>query len=241
MIARGAILIYGDAALQAALGEQLARQGEFTVLAAQDAAQAEARRRAGPPDILIVDGDRPDAATIAESGATRGVILIGGEETPGDARIRRLARPFRLARLLALVDALTPPPPPGCIGPYRFDRAAQSLIGAGDAIALTAKEAAILARLAENPEAPTPREILLREVWGYSPDVDSRTLETHIHRLRRKIETDPNSPRLLLTEAGGYRLAMERPPLEPPRSSDPHPLPADADAPPAIPPDRKRP
>jgi DNA-binding response OmpR family regulator len=56
-------------------------------------------------------------------------------------------------------------------------------------------------------ERPVPRQILLREVWGYNPAVNTHTLETHIYRLRRKIEADPAKARLLITEAGGYRLA----------------------------------
>jgi DNA-binding response OmpR family regulator len=84
------------------------------------------------------------------------------------------------------------------------------LIGAeGARIMLTEKETATLARLSLSKEA-VPRDVLLADVWGYSPSVTTRTLETHIHRLRRKIEKDPARPQFLVTEPGGYRLMFAR-------------------------------
>ena len=73
---------------------------------------------------------------------------------------------------------------------------------------LTDKETAILKYLYEVGDKVVGRDVLLDEVWGYNPEVDTRTLETHIYRLRQKIEKNPSSTRILMTEPGGYRLAL---------------------------------
>jgi DNA-binding response OmpR family regulator len=125
-----------------------------------------------------------------------------------------LAKPVRpavlVARLHALLrhhesslDAVFP------LGPWTFHPAQKLLRGkAGVRIWLTAKEVDILRHLLRSP-GPVSKQALLTDVWGYNPSVSSHTLETHIYRLRQKIEADPHEPRLLLTAAEGYRLALE--------------------------------
>ncbi len=80
---------------------------------------------------------------------------------------------------------------------------------AGEDISLTDREVDILAFLARHAAAPVSRDALLKNVWRYGDGVDTHTLETHIYRLRQKIEESAEAPRLLLTEAGGYRLHLE--------------------------------
>ena len=93
------------------------------------------------------------------------------------------------------------------IGPYTFKPAAKLLIdGKGAKIRLTEKETNILKYLYRAGERPVTRDVLLSEVWGYNSGVTTHTLETHIYRLRQKIERDPSNARLLVTEDGGYRL-----------------------------------
>jgi DNA-binding response OmpR family regulator len=94
------------------------------------------------------------------------------------------------------------------VGPYEF-RPAQKLLldAAKKKVRLTEKETNILKYLYRAGGKPVAREELLAEVWGYNAGVTTHTLETHIYRLRQKIEPDSASARLLLTEAGGYRLA----------------------------------
>jgi DNA-binding response OmpR family regulator len=94
------------------------------------------------------------------------------------------------------------------LGPYTFKPAHKMLIDAKDKkVRLTDKETNILKYLYRAGEKAVSREELLAEVWGYNAGVTTHTLETHVYRLRQKIEPDPANARLLLTEQGGYRLA----------------------------------
>ena len=94
------------------------------------------------------------------------------------------------------------------IGPYLFRPSAKLLQDTlrNKRIRLTEKESAILKFLYRSGPTPVARQVLLNEVWGYNASVTTHTLETHIYRLRQKIEPDPERLRLLITEQGGYRL-----------------------------------
>lgn len=101
------------------------------------------------------------------------------------------------------------------IGPAVFRPASRTLVhpDVSRPLKLTEKETLLLMRLYRGEGRPVSRQTLLREVWGYSPDATSHTVETHIYRLRRKIEPSPQSPALLVSESGGYRLCIETPPV----------------------------
>jgi len=93
------------------------------------------------------------------------------------------------------------------IGQYTFKPASKLLIDdKGSKVRLTEKETSILKYLYRSGEKVVPRETLLLEVWGYNAGVTTHTLETHIYRLRQKIEKDPSNAEILVTEAGGYKL-----------------------------------
>ena len=120
-----------------------------------------------------------------------------------------LTKPVRMGALVAAIaQALAEGVPPVRIGSWRFDQAARLLEKDGDKVRLTDKETAILAHLLAAGSV-VGRDELLARVWGYGNDITTHTLETHIYRLRQKIEADPSQASLLLTEAGGYRLNPE--------------------------------
>ena len=93
------------------------------------------------------------------------------------------------------------------IGPYEFRPSAKLLLDdRGRKVRLTEKETSILKYLYRAGAKAVSREELLTEVWGYNAGVTTHTLETHVYRLRQKVEPDPANASILLTEAGGYRL-----------------------------------
>ena len=94
------------------------------------------------------------------------------------------------------------------IRPYTFQPSNKLLINNEDEkkVRLTDKETAILKYLYRSGDKVVSRDVLLDEVWGYNSSVTTHTLETHVYRLRQKIEENPSSARILITEPGGYRL-----------------------------------
>jgi DNA-binding response OmpR family regulator len=192
------------------LAEQLVREGTYAVIEAGTAAEA---RAASNYHLAIIDGGVEDgkgealARELRKEGFSGPVVLLTEDENTGAGE--KLTKPFRLSALLAKLSshlgrhgedhAVR-------IGPYVFRPGAKLLTGeAGRKVRLTEKETNIL-RFLHEAGRTVPRETLLHEVWGYSPAVTTHTLETHIYRLRRKIEDDPARARILVTEGGGYRL-----------------------------------
>lgn len=196
------ISIAAEPQLQALLTEQFAALGRYALREGRFAAPGE-----DWPDAAILDEAHCDAEGLADArrqGCKTNIILIADSpKAPPPSVDAVIARPFRFAELVDLMDSA---PAPGAVGPYRFE-AGELWTPSGARLKLTEKESAILMRLARARGATVSREALLRDVWGYGPNMSTRTLETHIHRLRRKLEPSPARPRWLKTEGGGYRLA----------------------------------
>lgn len=219
------LVVDDDEELRGALAEQLRLGDEFAVFEANSAKagiEAAARVR---PDLVLLDVDLPDGdgrdacKAMRQAGLSAPVIMLTAAATDDDA-IRGLdsgandyvTKPFRFAVLLARIRAQLRTHEQSedavfRIGPYEFRPAAKLLLDASNKkVRLTDKETSILKYLYRAAKS-VPREELLAEVWGYNAGVTTHTLETHVYRLRQKIEPEPGSAKLLLTEAGGYRLA----------------------------------
>ena len=225
---RTILIVDGDSATRETLREQLTIDDAFAVVEAGSAKELETCLFGRETNFaaVIMDATLPDGdgdavcARLRANGLSMPVILMNGSDRANQAGATiTIAKPFRLSELMArLREQLAPgagfgtesdPPTPIRIGPYEFSPQDKALRHdeANRRIRLTEKEAAILAFLYRMGQRAVPRLELLTEVWGYNPAVTTHTLETHIYRLRRKIEIDPAKARLLVTEAGGYRLA----------------------------------
>ena len=168
--------------------------------------------------LVIVDLDQPAerrraVETLRDSGFTGPAVILGGHGATGALDDEPVARPVRLGALLARIEAHWTESDSSEIrqlGPYAFVPAEQLLRDAKSdtVIRLTELERKLLLYLAAANGASVDREQLLAHVWGYTAGVDTHTVETHIWRLRQKIETDDPASRFLVTEAEGYRLLL---------------------------------
>jgi DNA-binding response OmpR family regulator len=220
------LIIDADADLATELAEQISVQPDFSAETAATGSEALAALAGGRYGLFIIDSALSDM----EPAEICGAIRAAGEEGPivvlspqdCDALTSAclaagasdcLTKPFKFSMLLTRLRAHLRSRESSedmvfGIGPYEFHPLAKLLtLRSGRRIRLTEKEANILRYLYRSGAKPVPRDELLREVWGYNANVDTHTLETHIYRLRQKIEEDAAAPRMLLTEIGGYRLA----------------------------------
>lgn len=223
--ARKILVVEDDAELREALTEQIALQDEFAPVSAASGGEAVDALKANHMDLVLMDVGLPDmdgreAVKIIRANGYKGpVIMLTGHDSEADT-IEGLeagandyvAKPFRFAVLLARIraqlrsheaseDAVL------SIGTYTFRPATKLLTtDRGSKVRLTEKETSILRYLYRAGGKVIGRDELLQEVWGYNAEVTTHTLETHIYRLRQKIEKDPSNAALLVTEAGGYKL-----------------------------------
>jgi DNA-binding response OmpR family regulator len=219
------LIVDDDADLRGALVEQLQAEG-FTAMEAGDATEGVRQAQAARPDLVLLDIDLPDmngreaCRQMRQAGVAAPVIMLTAASSDADTidgleagANDYVTKPFKFAVLLARIRAQlrSHEQSEGAVfrlGSYEFRPAAKVLVDESQKkIRLTEKETNILKYLYRAGDKPVSREELLAEVWGYNAGVTTHTLETHVYRLRQKIEPDPSNARLLLTEAGGYRLA----------------------------------
>lgn len=221
------LLVDDDEALLQSLAEQLDLHEDFDTAGCASAAEALERVKSERFDLIILDVGLPDmdgrelCRAMRRSGVRTPIIMLTGADSDSDTILGLdsgandyVTKPFRFGVLLARVRAQLRQHEQSedavfTIGGYTFRPSAKTLVDTenNQKIRLTEKETAILKYLYRAGSDAVPRDKLLNEVWGYNAEVTTHTLETHIYRLRQKIETDPSSAELLVTAPGGYRLA----------------------------------
>ena len=224
---RKILLVDDDDDLREALSEQLVMTEDFDVFEARTGAEGMEKAKAGLYDLVILDVGLPDTdgrelcRRMRKSGVKSPIMMLTGHDTDSDTILGLdagandyVTKPFKFPVLLARIraqlrqheqseDAIFQ------LGPYTFKPAQKMLVDEKDRkVRLTEKETNILKYLYRAQQSVVARDVLLHEVWGYNAGVTTHTLETHIYRLRQKIEPDPSNARLLVTENGGYRLVV---------------------------------
>ncbi|KQW27921.1 two-component system response regulator [Rhizobium sp. Root274] len=225
MTTRTILLVDDDDDLRQILVEQLSLYEEFSLLQESNATRAMQTAKAAQVDLMIMDVGLPDmdgreaVKLLRKGGFKSPVIMLTGHDTDSDTILGLEAgandyvtKPFKFAVLLARIRAQLRQYEQSedatfGVGPYLF-KPSQKLLTTEDGkkIRLTEKESAIIRYLYRAGQKVVTRDILLEEVWGYNSGVTTHTLETHVYRLRQKIERDPSNAEILVTENGGYKI-----------------------------------
>jgi len=222
---RKILIVDDDDDLRQSLKEQLAMSDEFEVLTAETAAKGIDMVKDEHPDVVVLDAGLPDmdggemCKHLRRHGFKKPIVILTGNSSDADEILGLdsgandyITKPFKLAVLLARIRAQLRQHEQSedavfAIGPYSFKPASKMLLNQkGSMIRLTETETLMLKHLYRAGENVVTREVLLQEVWGYNASVTTHTVETHIYRLRQKIEKDPSHAELLVTEGGGYKL-----------------------------------
>lgn len=222
------LIVEDDDDFRALLVEQFSAETELNVQAAPSLAAARATLSDDEPDLMVLDVNLPDGdgrdfcRELRENGMKTPIIMVTASEEENvevdgltSGANDHVAKPVKFDVLLARVRAHLRTHEQSehatfAIGPYKFRPAAKTLeTPEGKRIRLTEKETNILRYLKKADGATVSRETLLHEVWGYNPNVTTHTLETHVYRLRQKIEPDPKLAKIVITSEGGYRLGEQ--------------------------------
>jgi DNA-binding response OmpR family regulator len=226
MAARRILIVDDDGTLRRSLAEQLELNEEFVCIECGTAARALEMVGSNRFDTIVLDVGLPDmdgrelCRLLRRAGVQVPIVMLTGADGEFDTVLGLEAgaddyvtKPFRLSILLARLRAHLRQNDRSdaavfLIGPYTFRPGAKLLTDQSGRrkVRLTEKETAILKYLYRAGDRAIGRDTLLDEVWGYNAGVTTHTLETHVYRLRQKIERDPARAEILVTEPGGYRL-----------------------------------
>jgi two-component system alkaline phosphatase synthesis response regulator PhoP len=219
------LLIEDDPAIRTTLSDRLRREG-YIVDAATDGNEGFSKAFDQPFDLIILDLMLPcrNGLDVCRDLRTAGMatpilILTVRNETVDKVVGLKLGaddyvtKPFEAAELLARVEVLLRRVPVHVglghyeFGPICMDIRQGQVTRDGKPVYLTARELQLLRYLIERPGATVPRDELLRSVWGYNTDIFTRTVDTHVFSLRKKLEENPKLPELILTVPGvGYKF-----------------------------------
>ena len=220
------LLVDDDEPLRTALADQLELHEDFETVQVGTAEAAMAMVESQSFDIIVLDIGLPDmdgrdaCKLLRRKGVQTPIILLTGLDGEADSILGLdsgandyVTKPFRLGVLLARLRAHLrqhelSEDASFTVGPYSF-RPAAKLLHHNDRntdISLSDKESAILKHLYRAGDTAVSCDTLYSEIWDYQAALMTHTLQTHIYRLRRKIEDHPSSPEILLSEPGGYRL-----------------------------------
>jgi DNA-binding response OmpR family regulator len=223
---RRILIVDDDSALRQSLTEQLQLNEEFVTVECETAARALEIAKHERLDAILLDVSLPDmdgrelCRRLRDAAVQVPIVMLTGADSDADTILGLdagaddyVTKPFRLSVLLARLRAHLRQSEHSddaefTIGPYTFRPGAKLLVDPGGRkkVRLTEKETAILKYLYRARDRVIGRGTLLGEVWGYNAGVTTHTLETHVYRLRQKIERDPTRAEILVTESGGYRL-----------------------------------
>ena len=219
------LIIEDDETLRETLIEQFAQLEEFVPLSSATAMDGIKQVESDYADLIILDVGLPDmdgreaCKLMRKNGVKSPVIMLTAQDSDSDTILGLesgandyVTKPFRFSVLLARVRAHLRQHEQSenavfSIGPYTFRPSSRLLTHESQSkVRLTEMETSVLKYLYRAGEQVVERDVLLREVWGYKSSVTTHTLETHIYRLRQKIERYPSNPKILVTETGGYKL-----------------------------------
>ena len=221
------LLIDDDEDLREALSEQLLMTEDFDVYEGNSGAAALEKVKQQSYDLVVLDVGLPDTGgrelcrLIRKQGVKCPIVMLTGHDTDSDTILGLdagandyITKPFKLGVLLARLRAHIRQHEMSedasfAVGPYVFRPAIKILQrnDGGKDIGLSEKENAILKQLYRAGDTAVSCEVLYTDIWDHSAALMTHTLQTHIYRLRQKIEENPSMPSILLSEHGGYRLA----------------------------------
>lgn len=226
MTGKKILLVDDDEVLRESLDEQLRLHEEFVTACCSNATEAIDRAKSEYFDAILLDVGLPDmdgreaCRLMRRAGVKTPVIMLTAADSDADTILGLdagandyVTKPFRLNVLLARLRAQLRQHEQSedavfSVGPYTFMPSSKILLDdeTNKKVRLTEKETAILKYLYRSGDKVVGRDTLLGEVWGYNAGVTTHTLETHVYRLRQKIERDPSQAEILVTEPGGYKL-----------------------------------